>query len=265
MLVHYKDLRYLVKLWPWVKNPWYVARHRRDRSGEFVVELRNGLRLYLRGACQDFTIFDRIFLRDEYRLGGYEKELRGTVVDLGANVGIFAARVGPYVGRMICYEPMGSNFAQLERNLSGLGNVSLVRAAVGPTSGTARLHYPRNIRISGGYSQFPSARLHEGSMYEEVLQVTLDEVFERHEIESCDLLKIDTEGAEYGILYAASKETLRRVKRVIGEYHYVEQGGTETEVSKLKAYMEARGFEVSVVPKRRLKNHGLFFCYARER
>lgn len=262
-MLHYKDLRYYVKLRPWVRNAWHVARHRRDRSGELRVELRSGMTLYVRGACQDFTIFDRIFLRDEYRLQEYGAGVRGIVVDLGANIGIFTARIAPQAARVICYEPMSGNFAQLEKNVGGLGHVTLVRAAVGEQAGTARIHYPQNTRISGGFSQFPIDRLHQAEAYEDMPMVTLDEVLATHHVETCDLLKIDTEGAEYGILYGAREETLARVRRICGEYHKLENGGERTRIEALVAYLEAHGFSVTLAPKRRLENHGLFFAMQR--
>lgn len=259
-MLHYKDFRYYVKLHKWVRNAWHVARHRRDRSGEMRVQLRSGITLYLRGACQDFTIFDRIFLRDEYHVREYGDSVRGTVVDLGANVGIFAARIAPQAQRVICYEPMSSNFAQLEKNVGGVPNVTLVRAAVGEMAGTARIHYPQDERISGGFSQFPRDALHKAGAYEEMPMVTLDQVFAEHHVAACDLLKIDTEGAEYGILYGASDETLARVQRISGEYHKVEEGGARARIEALSAHLAARGFQVTLVPKRGLENHGLFYA-----
>lgn len=262
-MIHYKDLRYYVKLRPWVRNAWRVARQRRMRSGEYMVELRSGIKLWLRGASQDFTIFDRIFLRDEYCLRRYGKDAYGTVIDLGANVGIFTARVAPLAKRVICYEPMSGNFAQLQKNVGGLQNVEVVRAAVGGKEGVARIHYPRNERLSGGFSQFPSEALHQDDAFEEVPQVTLNQVFERHGVERCDLLKVDTEGAEYDILYAAWPETLNRVQLIVGEYHKVNGDDATKRIEALQQYLERLGFCVVLIPKRRLENHGLFFAERR--
>ncbi len=255
-----KDIRQYVKLRRCVRNAWHVARRRHDRTGELAVKLRSGITLHLRGACQDYTTFDRIFLRDEYHLKEYEAEVHGTVVDLGANVGIFAARIAPQAARVICYEPMQSNFSQLEKNLGGLAHVTRVHAAVGDAGGTARIFQPRDTRISGGFTQYPHEALHAAEGYEEMPIVTLDQVFAQHDIRACDLLKVDTEGAEYAILYGASDETLARIRRISGEYHRLEHGGAHTHIKALCAHLSARGFVVTLLPKRGMENHGLFFA-----
>jgi FkbM family methyltransferase len=52
----------------------------------------------------------------------------------------------------------------------------------------------------------------------EVLAISLDEIVERYgEIE---LLKMDIEGAEYDVIFNAKKESLKRIKRLVGEIHY---------------------------------------------
>ena len=74
-------------------NPWRSLRFRKTRRpGQTLdVKLRQGASLALRAESNDFHIFHRIFLRDEYRLDALPEKL-GCVIDLGANVGLFAAR-----------------------------------------------------------------------------------------------------------------------------------------------------------------------------
>src|SRR5512144_2652965 len=111
-------------------NPWETVRFRKTRrpGQTLAVQLRESAPLALRGDSNDFHIFHRIFLRDEYRLERLPARL-GDVLDLGANVGLFAARIAPRARRVFCYEPVPANFAQLERNVAPLANVEAFREA----------------------------------------------------------------------------------------------------------------------------------------
>ena len=104
------------------------------------MKLRQGASIALRAESNDFHIFHRIFLRDEYRLDALPARL-GCVIDLGANVGLFTARIAARAERVLCYEPVPANFAQLEKNVAA-PHVQPFRAAVSGTSGTLRIYRP---------------------------------------------------------------------------------------------------------------------------
>jgi FkbM family methyltransferase len=256
----YKQLRLYTKLRPQVANAWEVMRAYAAPRGDVPVVLRNGAVLTLRAAQQDATIFRRIFAQDEYRLRAWEERLHGDVVDLGANVGLFACRVAARAARVICYEPMPENFARLQANTAALRNVTPVRAAVSDRAGTMRIYCPINTTYSGGFTQYPVADLHQTQVFEDVPATTLEAVFAAHGVAHCALLKMDVEGGEYDILYAAPAEVLRRIERMAGEYHNVRPDDPRAQMSALAAHLNQHGFDVELVPKRRLPNHGLFFA-----
>ncbi len=242
-------------------NPWQTLRFRKTRRpGQTLsVELRCGAPLALRADSNDFHIFHRIFLRDEYRLDELPARL-GCVVDLGANVGLFAARVAQRAERVLCYEPVPANFAQLERNVAGFAHVQPFRAAVSGTTGTLRIYQPSSEALSGRHSAFADVNAHLTERYDEVPAFSLDEVFERNAISACDLLKIDVEGSEYEILHGASDATLARTARIYGEYHDVSPDDPRTRIAAFADYLRERGYTVLVQPHRRKQNLGLFFA-----
>ena len=260
-----KDIRQWWKLRRVADNAWQVMRSRGRRTGEIGVLLRTGSLLSLRCDRQDYCIFDRIFLRDEYHLAQYAPGPLGCVVDIGANIGLFACRVADRAARVVCYEPMPGNFSLLERNTAGMRNVERVRAAVSDAEGVVRIYHPADDMVSGGFSQYRVGDLHKAEQYDDVPAVTLDTVFSRHGIGQCDLLKIDAEGAEYAILYAASPGTLARVGCICGEYHHVRPDDPKARIAALAAHLESAGFTVVVQPKRALENHGLFFAARRQK
>jgi FkbM family methyltransferase len=72
-----------------------------------------------------------------------------------------------------------------------------------------------------------------------VPSTTLDTILS--DLQHCDFLKIDVEGAEYRILFGASDDTLARVSRVCLEYH---DGVTEYSHADLLRFFENKGFRV---------------------
>ena len=256
----YKQLRLYWKLRRQVANAWEVTRQYVTRRGAMQVILRNGAVIALRAAQQDATIFRRIFAQDEYQLRGWEKHLHGDVVDLGANVGMFACRIAQHAARVICYEPMPENFARLQENTASYRQVTCVRAAVSGSAGSMRIYSPIDTGCSGGFSQYPVADLHQALAFEDVPATTLAAVFADYAITRCALLKMDVEGGEYDILYATPADVLGRIERIAGEYHNVRPDDPRAQMAALAAHLNQHGFDVELVPKRRLPNHGLFFA-----
>jgi len=247
-------------------NPWQTLRFRKTRRpGQTLsVRLRQGASLALRADSNDFHIFHRIFLRDEYRLDALPARL-GCVIDLGANVGLFAARIAPRAERVLCYEPVPANFAQLERNVAGFAHVQPFRAAVSGTTGTLRIYQPSSEALSGRHSAYADVNAYLTERYDEVPALSLDEVFARNGISACDLLKIDVEGSEYEILHGASDATLARTARIYGEYHDVAPEDPRTRIAAFAEYLRGRGYAVEVRPHRRKTNLGLFFATRSDR
>lgn len=245
-------------------NPWEVVRFRKNQRENQVLEvrLRAAPPLTLRGKTSDFHMFHRIFLNDEYRLRSCGGPRWECMVDLGGNIGVFTSRVAPHCARVITYEPEPSNFAALEANTRGYPNVTRVRAAVTDHDGEIRLYQPIHAGTRGVFSTHPEAEL-VSSDYNTVPAITLDRLFEQHQVTRCDLLKIDVEGAEYEILPAAAPETLARIERIHGEYHDVAPEKPITRIENFVPFLEAQGFAVDVDAHPRKPNHGMFFARRR--
>jgi len=196
---------------------FHKHQHRYKKDCRFPIELLDGRTLYVRGGTNEIRVFDRIFIRDVYHIpDGLDKKL-GIVIDIGAHIGLFSSLVSPLAERVICYEPMRVNLELLELNTSGLGNVEIVAKAVGSSNGNVRIYQSKKTHRC---AEFPEAGVHE-EKYDLVPSVTLDDLFKQHEIRRCELLKMDVEGSEYGILWSADEETLRKIGRIHFEYHNI--------------------------------------------
>ena len=229
---------------------------RHARSGQDLEPaLRDGRRLLLRGGHRDYHIFNRIFLRDSYRVAALPGPL-GCVLDVGANTGLFACYVAPWSQRVICYEPSPGNFDVLLHNIQDYDHVSAHRAALASVEGSAYLHGAR----SGEFSLYPNPAMGETGPAVPVQTVTLDGVFEEHGISRCNLLKLDIEGAEYATLYAASGTTLSRIDAIHGEYHRLDHPQPEANIAGLRAFLAGHGFRTRAVASKRKPGQGRFFA-----
>ena len=208
-----------------------------------VVRLWSGARFMIRPKTRDLPIIYDIYVRKPYHpLIGAIKD-GSTIIDIGANIGVFSVMAGRRAKnvRVFGYEPFAQNFELLTRNiaLNNLGaTVTPVRCGVGGSGGMRKLSLsPDN---TGGHSIASAAK----GKTVEIELVTLKDVFDRHSVERCDFLKVDCEGAEYEILYAAPADILARVRTISMEYH---TGGGIGSPVQLQAFLEENGFAVRTV------------------
>ena len=129
-----------------------------------------------------------------------------TVIDVGANTGLFAllaAKANPAC-RVWAFEPVPFIFDMLERNirLNGLTNLQAVAAAVADATGETsffvthtRVGIPTDSSSCAGFrSQVEEVRLPT---------ITLDEFVERANLPPIDVLKIDAETTESQVIRGA--------------------------------------------------------------
>jgi FkbM family methyltransferase len=145
------------------------------------------------------------------------------VVDLGANIGFFtvllARRVGPH-GRVLAYEPLGSNADLIARSVeeNHLAEVvTLRRVAVGDRAcdlDLAAVPEDRASNSGGAFLLAPGAQAPPGHRTTRVPVVALDQEEMPGRVA---LLKIDVEGAEPQVLRGARRLLERDRPRVLAE------------------------------------------------
>src|SRR5207249_4766035 len=137
-----------------------------------------------------------------------------TVVDVGANAGVFtleAAKLVGAQGSVHAFEPSPRDSERLLANVSlnALANVHVHAEALGRATGQrgpagSRARPPRQHTI-GGFSYAADARAYSV----EVDVTSLDDFAAAQRLTRLDLLKIDVEGSETAVLQGA-RESLRR-------------------------------------------------------
>ena len=181
---------------------------------------------------------------DECYMDGLELHVpdNSTIIDIGANAGFFtlfaASRFND--SKILAYEPVPSNFHQLERNreLNADCDIKCFQKAVAKHSGSVEIIFDpdENFTTNATIVQKP----HEHNQTIQVPSVTLSDIFSEHSIKRCNLLKMDCEGAEYDIIYNCPLECLSKIDQMAMEVH----GGAESgqNIDSLEAYLNEQGF-----------------------
>ena len=121
-----------------------------------------------------------------------------TVVDVGANAGVYSLSLARHVapmGRVVAFEPSPEARGRLIRGkeLNGTGNLDIVDAALSDYEGTAVLAGGEGVDTELGAIKADGAGT-------PVRVTTLDLEAGRRGLTAIDFLKIDAEGAELGVL-----------------------------------------------------------------
>jgi FkbM family methyltransferase len=160
-----------------------------------------------------------------------------TVIDVGANIGVYAVFAASVGARVIAYEPNPQCYRRLTNTIrdSGLSDrITAQNYGVGQSSSIARLQVRTGLTVQGRV-ELVAEELGDGETGVQIR--SLDELLIGG-TERIDLLKIDTEGFEVEVL-RGSRITLARVDRVILEYHSVE---LLTEAARM---LRHSGFEIA--------------------
>lgn len=163
----------------------------------------------------EFGIVREILIRDCYfhYLPADTLEDLGTVVDLGANRGMFSVLAAAFAQRVLSIEAEPAFRPVIEHNarINGFDHVTVETVFVG----------------AGGALEDGTAKDH----------VDLKELLDRQEFNTVDLLKIDIEGSEFALF--EHPDWLPRVKRICMEVHR-DYG----DVQQIVTSLETHGFSV---------------------
>ena len=161
----------------------------------------------------DLQILDEI-VRGEYDFN-YPSRV-SSIMDLGANVGYSALWFHKRYpeAQIICVEPDSANCKQLIRNVEGIGQIVLIRAAIGLEPGIVSLQDPG--RRSSGLRTFETEQPARPIGW--VPSLSLGDLVRLAPTSRVDILKIDIEGAELELL--SDSDTWRcSVASVVVETH----------------------------------------------
>jgi len=232
----------IFELFAGFKNPGLIMRIFLGRNipKSRIVHLKGGPAFRVRGAMDVWSIKET-FLDRFYERYGFVIQFGWTVIDIGAGLGdftLFAALVDDT--HVIAFEPFPESFTFLKENvaLNKVKNIEAFSEAVSSVEGTLLLD------LSGGEPlQFQSRYAHvtQPDSQITVRARSLSDVVLQAGLGTCDLLKLDCEGAEYDILMKSPPELLAIIQRIVMEYH---DGITAYSHHDLVHFLHGQGFKV---------------------
>lgn len=230
------------------KNPLLLAKIflNVEPAGIKTIRLRkSNLQFKVRGAMDIWSIKET-FLDRFYEKYGFTLQHHWKVIDIGAGIGdytLYAAVTQPHI-QVFSFEPYPQSFALMQENLrlNMITNAQVYNDAIAAASGELILD------LAGGEPLQIQSVQHQAENAEEGLPVhafSLADAFAMLKMESCDLLKLDCEGAEYPILFGTSQSVLELIDHIVMEYH---DNAAPYNHDDLTRFLNERGFQVQTFP-----------------
>jgi len=210
----------------------------------------------------DESVFREIFLdRDYMVLDDIISEASDCILDIGAHIGLFSMYVRGLNEniKLFAYEPAPENFLAMKEHFKDnhIDGVLAKNVAVTGKDGDTVLF------LSEDSHNHSVLRFFQKIMKEvKVPTVSMAKIFERDLVKqgvtSCDLVKMDCEGAEFEILPSISPEVFKKIGSFYIEYHeYLPKNGR----MDLVKILQKNGFKTRVVESRYDKKFGFILAY----
>jgi len=174
-----------------------------------------------------------------------------TVFDIGAHIGLYAlpaSRVLASGGIVHAFEPADINYEYLQYHVkkNAITNIVIHRSLVG-SEGREAVAFFENVSVDGTNSVVaPALRGKKGAgSFRELVrtQIRLDDYIEEDRYVP-EVIKIDVEGAEYGVLLGA-QQMLRRARPLIFlSVHPAHLQQLNITTQRLKEFIDSLGYDV---------------------
>ena len=187
------------------------------------------------------VVFNDIVEMEYKRIGFLPSDVFGKkVIDIGAHVGIFSLLCQALGARsIISIEANPKTFADLFRNLSQCPSVKAIINKAVFDGCIAEI----NIIDKDTGSTVTNSEL--GS-FQGIQCISLDHILEEQNSNEI-VMKMDIEGAEYTVLPACSKKSLRKCRTIFLETHPLDNEGNKVPGKRaefIKEYLQLIGFKI---------------------
>lgn len=235
-------IKILIKATNVFKN-WYLypfVYFKILRRDYVIFETYSGLKIKLRTRSTDLMALTNVWLVEEY--SNFRINDKDVIIDIGAHIGLFTLYASQYCtnGIIFCFEPVEENYSVLLDNITqnNLKNVKPFKSAVSKSESTIAIYHNKD---EAGYSMFGST-----SHALKVDSISLKRIMDENSIVSCDLIKLDCEGAEYEVVESLPLEYFKKISKMIIEYHFADS--KPKLVNELKTKLMTASFKISTVP-----------------
>lgn len=162
-----------------------------------------------------------------------------TVIDIGANVGLFSEYIlNKGVKKLYAVEPCSRAFDNLNAQFYNRNNVVLIKKAIDSTVGERLLYTPEDnttistLEMVNGDPGFTRRQITS----ETVETITVPKLLEDNGLTKVSLLKMDIEGAEYNVFESLSADDFEKITSFLIEFHHNKDGKLKKILDKLNKY-----------------------------
>ena len=223
-------------------------------------------------AAHEATFRDQIaeiFIEQHYAAGKIKKNM--TIIDCGANIGSASLYFKDWAKVIYALEPNPRNYECLVENTKKFSNIKPFCVGLAARTTTEFMRNEANYPIA-------ESLFGTGDIKEEVKLLAIDEFMKSQGIDHVDLLKMDTEGAEYVIFPSYSfGKVADKIDYIVGEAHYfyalvpeyipliLADCGFDTKFMPINNMYLKMSFDDDVVKKNyELKKQTIFFAKRKE-
>lgn len=287
-----RELLLLLSLEDWCRREALADRAACEAAREVGAKARhlpNGQQIMELHEYETDYLYGEIFDRADYLPSSIKLPPAATVIDVGANIGMFSLFVLSHSpdAQVIAIEPSPVTAKILAANLGGRGRSIVLQQGVGEQAGLQRFtHYEGATVFSGFHADVArdrkaleaaienEMRAHGGetaatlaaefvgdrldSVAADVRMTSISDLIDEHGLDFVDLLKIDAEHSEAAILRGIRAEHWPRIRQVVVETH--DDDGDAS--GWIRRHLAANGFELSSAIDPHLENSGLSLLYA---
>ena len=197
---------------------WYIyplVYFKLTKKVHVIFETKTGLKIKIRVNSTDLMALTHVWMIQEYSNSDFEINDSDVVIDIGAHIGLFTLFASQFCkrGKIFCFEPIKENYELLVENINSnkIKNIIPFNLAVSKVSGSVKIFLNDDY---SGHSMFL-----ETNDFVIVKSKSLFDIFSENNIQECNFLKLDCEGAEYEIINSLSSEFLNKIKKLTIEYH----------------------------------------------
>ncbi len=206
----------------------------------------------------DYAIAHELFLDHQYRqCDEVIRKASHSIIDIGGHLGFFSLYASLLNSKVPIYsfEPHSGNYELLKKNLkeNRVKNVTPRNLAVSNQAGQVDLLISQeDLNHSIVHAIEPTDEV------QKVQSTTLEKILSRQDLGQVDLLKIDSEGAEFSIIEDSPSTVFKRVSNIFLEYHDWVPGGDHR---RLKKFLEGQGYKVQNFPNSKMPELGFLWCW----
>jgi len=233
-----KGLKYLIK-----SKSFNFAKNLNNKSHSLSYYIWGNYKIFYRACSSDMVLIYEILLKSKFKREYYfPGEIKPNIIfDIGSNIGItsiYLASIYPNA-TIYSFEPLGENFEILKKNTSSIKNIKVFNIGLGSKNGSFKVFLSDDKNNHGGVSFYSEVEGNALESYTDCEVRNINDFISENNIDSVDLIKIDTEGAEYDILTTYKKDYLDKTSWITGELH----GNRDFE---LLNFLNNLGFSISL-------------------